>query len=517
MIIKKLLSSKRCIFISLSLILSFGCASLGIKPETEPADDIEARIESMGAKLVSALKSRDFAAADMAIIQESSISTGEVSQFGTFATDRLRQILTGMNFSMVEMNGAPGGDGSGGEIAGIPGDECGMKGAPLVILLLNVKDYGPSSEMIYVSVTGKHADSNSYIEGLVVEEQFNRSDRIVAWLGDKKPVPPLPGTQDNPFKDIDRGAEFLARGIYCPYQKLVKKWERGEQDETNINPEEITLVIVGVNSSSGRAGKFEQIIMQKIKGCLIRKYGVENAVDFADYKLADEVLTFHEKEGTFSLDYTAVNQDRFKPGTVLLIVDTFFHTNSRVDVAVRASWIKGQAETVAGDVKRVGGTYLPGFATNAYFYRVSSGEGIKDEAEPVKVAGGSSGEPLPADGSTGNPISVRLDGAAEHEVAEVFRRILNAAEGIIDTGGHRSVDRHGSAIVWEVTADDTAASGIQKNIMKVINSITGTGGKATTKGNQIRCTRAEAVMLKQIRPGSCSRREISFVIDRGFD
>jgi hypothetical protein len=135
----------------------------------------------------------------------------------------------------------------------------------------------------------------------------------------------------------------------------------------DIRPEDITLVIMAVNSGTHKMGKFERMMMQKLKTYLIKNCDIENAVDFSDYALVDKQLAFYEQEGTFKLDFTANNKERFIPGTVLLIIETFYRTDSMVDVMGWACWMTEETESLVGGKLRVGGTYLPGFATSAYF------------------------------------------------------------------------------------------------------------------------------------------------------
>ncbi len=364
MIAKKIISLNWCINLIYVFIFCFGCAHTQVRPP----DDIEEGIESLGKKLVAALKPRDIATENLALIEESSIGNKEVSQFGIFATDRLKRILTRKKFSVIDIKGIHWRNILDNKPISIPETACERKESPQVILLLNVRDYGPSSKNIYVTITAKRADSNRYLEGLVVEEQFNRFGRIVEWINDKKSAPMPLGTEENPFKTVDNGAEYLAKGICCPYQDLVKKWKRGELGIRNINPADITLVVAAINPSTHRIGKFEKLLMAKLKNYLIKDCGIENAVDFSDYALLDKQLTFYEKEGTFKLDFTASNKESFKPGTVLLIAETFYHEGSKVDASIRASWMRVKAETVLGDRVRVGGTYLPGLASSAYFH-----------------------------------------------------------------------------------------------------------------------------------------------------
>ncbi|MBW1854373.1 MAG: hypothetical protein JRJ00_06780, partial [Deltaproteobacteria bacterium] len=366
MIAKRFLFLMYCIALVCVLIFCFGCAHQPVV--TEPPDDIEDRIESLGKKLTDALRLSDIATENLALIEESSIGKGEVSQFGIFATDMLKRILTRNHFSVIDIKGVHWENILDNKPIGTPETDCERKESPQVILLLNVKDYGTKSKIIYVTVTAKRAASNQFVPGLVVEEKFNRFGRIVAWVNDRKQVPMPLGTERNPFKAIDVGIEYLAKEICCPYQELVKKCKKGEYGAKNIDPEAITLVVTSINSSTRRIGRFEKSLMSRLKNYLIRDCGIENAVDISDYALLDKQLTFYEKEGTFKLDFMSSNRERFKPGTVLLIAETFYHEGSKIDTTIRASWMESEAETVLGDIRSVGGTYLPGFASGAYFH-----------------------------------------------------------------------------------------------------------------------------------------------------
>lgn len=372
----------------LAAVVATGCATA--PPPAPDPPPIESRIESLGAKLTEALRSRSFASANLAIVAASSIGTGRVSQFETFVTDRLRQRLTASNFSMVDITGAHWGDILSNRPLGTPETACQRSETPDVILLLNVKDYGASSRNLYVNVTGKTADSNRFVEGLLVEETFERAGRVVAWLEDTRPVNMPLGTEKNPFTQLDNGAAWLAGELCCPYRELLKRAAGGDTGAGGaIDPSQVTMTVMAVQGRTGKMGMFEKLMMQKIKNALIRDCGVESAVDLSDYMLADRQLSFYEKEGTFKLDYTGTNSELFKPGTVLLVVETFPRGSGVMDVMTRASWITATADTLAGGRRRVGGTYLPGFAASACFTwdqtsADTGGDDLFDQIGPVK-------------------------------------------------------------------------------------------------------------------------------------
>ncbi len=117
-----------------------------------------------------------------------------------------------------------------------------------------------------------------------------------------------------------------------------------------------------------------------------------------------------------------------------------------------------------------------------------------------------------------NLINVRLDGATEYELAEVFGKVVNTTGGVIEA------KRYGSRIVpdnpqacfvnWRVTIEDTDPFRLQANIVKMINDILDAGGQITLRGVPYRYTAAEVDLLKGIRTGDTTSREIQFVVDR---
>lgn len=96
-------------------------------------------------------------------------------------------------------------------------------------------------------------------------------------------------------------------------------------------------------------------------------------------------------------------------------------------------------------------------------------------------------------------IHIRLNGAADYELVEVFGKVLNNSQGVLEAR------RHGSRIVpdnpracfavWKVRTHEPDPSRLQANIIKAM-----------------RDTRAEAALLKRIRSGNVTAGEIQFVV-----
>jgi uncharacterized membrane protein YgcG len=117
-----------------------------------------------------------------------------------------------------------------------------------------------------------------------------------------------------------------------------------------------------------------------------------------------------------------------------------------------------------------------------------------------------------------NLINIRLDGATEYETAEAFGKVINTATGVVEA------KRYGSRIVpdnpqasysnWRVQIEDTDPFRLQANIIKMINDILDAGGEIVMRGVPYRYTAAEVDLLKGVRPGDTTSREIQFVVDR---
>ncbi len=117
-----------------------------------------------------------------------------------------------------------------------------------------------------------------------------------------------------------------------------------------------------------------------------------------------------------------------------------------------------------------------------------------------------------------NRIMVRLTGATEYELAEVFGKVLNTARGVEWAKRYRSRivpdNPQASVVIWEVGIRGTDPFRLQSNIVSMINRILDSGGTLRMRGVTYRYSPAEVDLLKGIRSGDCSSREIQFVIDR---
>jgi len=149
----------------------------------------------------------------------------------------------------------------------------------------------------------------------------------------------------------------------------------------------------------------------------------------------------------------------------------------------------------------------------------------------VATGGGSgrmmdSGMDRPAEGgvlqrhsdSLANLLDIRLDGANEYEVSEVFGKVINTAPGVVEAKrfGSRIVPDNPQAcyMIWRVRIDNTDPFRLQSNVMKMINDILDNGGEITLKGVPYRYTAAEVDMLMGIRTGDATSRQVQFVVDR---
>ncbi|CAN2040903.1 Flagellar assembly protein T N-terminal domain-containing protein [Candidatus Magnetomoraceae bacterium gMMP-15] len=117
-----------------------------------------------------------------------------------------------------------------------------------------------------------------------------------------------------------------------------------------------------------------------------------------------------------------------------------------------------------------------------------------------------------------NLINVRLDGATDYEIAEIFGKVLNTVRGVVKATRFRSKivpdEPQASVVIWRAEIENTDPFRLQANIMKMINDILDAGGEIRLKGVKYRYTAAEVDLLKGIRTGDSSSREIHFVIDR---
>jgi hypothetical protein len=111
-----------------------------------------------------------------------------------------------------------------------------------------------------------------------------------------------------------------------------------------------------------------------------------------------------------------------------------------------------------------------------------------------------------------NVINVRLNGATEYELVEVFGRVLNNVQGVLEAKRHGSRivpdNPHACFAVWQVRIQDSDPARVQANIIKMIQEIRNAGGKDVMN----RYSGTEVDLLKAIRPGPMTAGEIQFMV-----
>jgi len=117
-----------------------------------------------------------------------------------------------------------------------------------------------------------------------------------------------------------------------------------------------------------------------------------------------------------------------------------------------------------------------------------------------------------------NLIEVRLDGATEYTLSEIFGKVINTVRGVTEAKRFASSiipnNPQASYVVWRVRIEDTDTFRLQSNVMKMMHDILDAGGEVYLKGVPYRYTAAEVDLLKGIRPGDTTSRKVQFIIDR---
>lgn len=119
-------------------------------------------------------------------------------------------------------------------------------------------------------------------------------------------------------------------------------------------------------------------------------------------------------------------------------------------------------------------------------------------------------------------ITIRLDGITDYESIEVIGKVLNTVRGVLHAkrlGGNLNPDNpQASYETWRLSHDDKATEPfrIQANIMKMVKEVIASNGKLTLKGVPYRYNASEISLLKGVRPGRSTSKEIQFIfnIDR---
>jgi len=172
-----------------------------------------------------------------------------------------------------------------------------------------------------------------------------------------------------------------------------------------------------------------------------------------------------------------------------------------------------EVEKEVGDV--VGRKLTAWRGSRAHGSVVTPGSGVSQRSGSTQKEGGVL---VGGNAALKNLINVRLDGATEYELAEVFGKVINTVTGVVEAKRYSSSlvpdNPQACFVIWRVQIEDTDPFRLQANVMKMIDDISDAGGEITLKGVPYRYTAAEIDLLKGFRPGDSTTREIQFVVDR---
>ena len=118
----------------------------------------------------------------------------------------------------------------------------------------------------------------------------------------------------------------------------------------------------------------------------------------------------------------------------------------------------------------------------------------------------------------GSLINLRLEGATEYELVEVFGKVLHTVRGVTEATVYRITVEPGnpqaSLALFRVRIEDTTTFRLQSNIMTMLKRICEAGGNLVLNGVPLRYTPAEVDLLKGVFPYDVTSQEIAFRVDR---
>ena len=118
----------------------------------------------------------------------------------------------------------------------------------------------------------------------------------------------------------------------------------------------------------------------------------------------------------------------------------------------------------------------------------------------------------------GSLINVRLEGATEYELVELFGKVLHTVRGVAEASIYRTTVEPGnpqaSLALWRVRIEDTTTFRLQSNVMTMLKSVCEAGGELVLRGVAYRYTPTEVDLLKGVFPYDVTSRELAFRVDR---
>ena len=118
----------------------------------------------------------------------------------------------------------------------------------------------------------------------------------------------------------------------------------------------------------------------------------------------------------------------------------------------------------------------------------------------------------------GSLVNVRLEGATEYELVEVFGKVLHTVRGVTEASIYRTTVEPGnpqaSRALWRARIEDTTTFRLQSNVMAMLKTICEAGDELVLKGVVYRYSPAEVDLLKGVFAYDVTSREIAFRVDR---
>ena len=148
----------------------------------------------------------------------------------------------------------------------------------------------------------------------------------------------------------------------------------------------------------------------------------------------------------------------------------------------------------------------------------SAARGTVTSGAAVTGSGGEGGVVQRGTEALGSLINVRLEGATQYELVEVFGKVLHTVRGVTEAITYRITVEPGnpqaSLALWRARIEDTTTFRLQSNVMTMLKSICEAGGELVLGGVEYRYTPAEVDLLKGVFPYDVTSREIAFRVDR---
>lgn len=117
-----------------------------------------------------------------------------------------------------------------------------------------------------------------------------------------------------------------------------------------------------------------------------------------------------------------------------------------------------------------------------------------------------------------NMIDVRLEGANEGTLTEVFGKVVNSAPTVVSAKRYSTNivpdNPQACSLFWRVEVQDGDGFRLQADMMDMFREIDRAGGYLDLYGIPYRYASSEIDLLKGIRPSDATSRALWFVVDR---